>query len=63
MYTDRDGNEFEESDPEQFGRDQIVKIVYPKYLIFAEKTGCNTNMKKDGHVVGITYLFQPGYVP
>ena len=63
MYTDQDGNEFEESDPEQFGRDQIVKIDYPKYLIFSDKTGCNTNMKKDGHVAGITYLFQPGYVP
>ena len=60
MYTDRHRNEFEESDPERFGRDQNVKIDYPNYLVFADETRCNTNMKKDGHVAGRTYLCQPG---
>ena len=63
MYTDRHGNKVEESDPERFGWEQNVKIDYPNYLMFADKTGCNTNMKKDSHDAGRTYLCQPGLVP
>ena len=63
VYTDQHGNEVEESETEQFGREQNVKIDYPNYLIFADKTGCNMNMKKDGHVAGRTYLCKPGLVP
>ena len=63
VYTDQHGNEVEESETEQFGREQNVKIDYPNYLIFADETGCNMNMKKDGHVAGRTYLCKPGSVP
>ena len=54
VYTDRHGNKVEESDPERFGWEQNVKIDYPNYLMFADKTGCITNMKMDSHEAGST---------
>ena len=27
-------------------------LTYPNYVLFADKTGCDTYEKKDGHIVG-----------
>ena len=35
---------------EQFGLQQEIQITYPHYIVFTNKTGCNTSQKKDGHV-------------
>ena len=63
VYTDRHGNEVEKDDPERFGRQQHIKIDHPEYLVFADETGCQTNMKKDGDVAGTTYICPKGTVP
>ena len=41
IYTDRVGNEVEES--QRFGLKQDTKITRPEYLLFADETGCSTS--------------------
>ncbi len=36
------------------------KLTNPEYFLFAYKTGCNTFMKKDGHITGTRYITQQG---
>jgi hypothetical protein len=37
---------------EMYGRPTKYKITNPEYLLFVDKTGCNTNMKVDGYAGG-----------
>ena len=60
-YTDRVGNEVEES--QRFGLKQDTKIIRPEYLLFADETGCSTSQKKDGQVGGTKYLCKKGTMP
>ena len=34
---------------EKYRRGNNIKITYPKYICFMDKTGCNTSQNKDGH--------------
>ena len=61
IYTDRKGNEVEES--KRFGMKQDIKITHPNYILFADESGCNTSQKKDGHVGGRKLIVQHGTVP
>ena len=61
IYTDRKGNEVEES--KRFGLKQDIKITHPNYILFADESGCNTSQKKDGHVGGRKLIVQHGTVP
>jgi hypothetical protein len=35
------------------------KITHPEYLLFVDKTGCNTNMKEDGFAGGQLFVLLP----
>ncbi len=37
-----------------------TKLTHPEYFLFADETGCNTSMKKDGHIAGTKYIIQQG---
>ena len=63
VFTDRHGNEAEKSNADRFGRDQKLKINQANYLMFADKTECQTNMKKDGQIGKRTYLCKKVKVP
>ena len=47
VFTNKTGEMF--SKGEKYGRGNDIKIMYPKYICFIDKTGCNTSQKKDGH--------------
>jgi hypothetical protein len=38
------------------GQPTLFKVTQPENIIFAHETGCNTNMKKNGHVGGEVYM-------
>ena len=61
VFTDREGNEVEES--EAFGFKQDIKIDHPDYLLFGDESGCSTNQKKDGHIAGTKFIVPTGTVP
>ncbi len=44
----------------RFGLKVDTKLTYPEYCLFANETGCNTSMNKDGHVAGTKYITQQG---
>jgi hypothetical protein len=41
---------------EMVGRPTNYKLLHPEYVLFVDETGCNTNMKADGHVGGEKFL-------
>jgi hypothetical protein len=41
---------------EMFGRIAKCKVNCPKRCVYVEATGCNTNMKEDGHIGGRQYV-------
>ncbi len=44
----------------KFGRKVDTKLTHSEYCLFADKTRCNTSMKKDGHVAGTKYITAQG---
>ena len=60
VFTDQHGNEVTED--ERFRVVQEIKIIHPDYIIFADKTGCNTSQKKDGQVGGRKLVVEKGTV-
>jgi hypothetical protein len=54
MY-DKDGNETT-NPAEMVGRPTQYKMVRPEKVLFVDETGCNTNMKQDGHVGGKLFV-------
>ncbi len=44
----------------QFGRKVDTKLTPTEYCLFADETGCNTSMKRDGHVAGTKYITAQG---
>ena len=58
VFTDRDGNEVNKY--EHFGKEQDIKILHKHYILFADKTGCNTSQKKDGQVGGTKLIVEKG---
>ncbi len=44
----------------QFGRKVDTKLIHPEYCLYADETGCNTLMKKDGQVAGTKYITAQG---
>ncbi len=43
-----------------FGKKVDTKLTHPEYCLVANETGCNTSMKKDGHVAGTRYITEKG---
>jgi hypothetical protein len=54
MYN-KEGEETTNID-ELYGHPTKYKITNPEYLLFVDKTGCNTNMKEDGFAGGQLFL-------
>ena len=50
----------EVSESEKYVRSNNMKITHHDYILFADKTGCNTSMKKDGNIGGTKYLVKKG---
>ena len=44
------------SEDKKYGKANTIKITHPNYIVFADETGCNTSMKKNGHIAGTKYL-------
>ncbi len=42
----------------QFGMKVDTKLTHPEYCHFADKTRCNTSMKKDDHIAGTRYIIE-----
>jgi hypothetical protein len=40
-----------------------TELIHPQYLIFFDKTGCNTNQKKDGNFCGEKFVCKRGTTP
>ncbi len=43
-----------------FGKKVDTILTHPEYCLFADETGCNTSMKKDGHIAGTRYITEKG---
>jgi hypothetical protein len=39
----------------RYGRPTKYKLTHPEEILFVDETGCNTNMREDGHVGGETF--------
>ena len=50
VFTNKTGEIVSEG--EKYGRENNIKITYPKYICFMDETGCNTLQKKEGHNAG-----------
>ena len=61
VYTDREGNEVEEH--ERFGLAQEMKIDHPDYILFVDKSGCETNQKQGRNVGNRKYIVEQGTRP
>ena len=60
VFLDAQGKEVPEK--EAYGLAVDTKLIHPNYLIFADKTGCNTSQKKDGHTAGTKSVVEKGKV-
>ena len=49
-----------EKEEEAFGCQVEVEVTHPNYFLMADETGCNTNMKTDGHVSGKKHIGEVG---
>ncbi len=58
MFMNQKGEIVEEFNG--FGRKVDTKLTHPEYCLFADETGCNTLMKKYGHVAGTKYITAQG---
>ncbi len=58
IFMDHDGKVVNESNC--FGKMIDIEMTHPDYCIFGDETGCNTSMKKDGHIVGTKYITKKG---
>ncbi len=58
VFMNQKGEAVEAS--KRFGMKVDTKLTHPKYFLFADETGCNTSMKKDGYVAGTKYITQQG---
>jgi len=54
VYVDREGNEVEES--ERFGFIQEFKTDHLDHILFADRSGCQTNQKQEGNVGNRKYI-------
>ena len=61
VFTDKIGEIV--SKGEKYRRGNDIKITYPKYICFMDKTGCNTSQKKDGHNAGKRKIVAVDNVP
>mmetsp|Transcript_11312 Transcript_11312/g.24031 ORF Transcript_11312/g.24031 Transcript_11312/m.24031 type:complete len:208 (+) Transcript_11312:255-878(+) len=57
-FMNEKGKVVEECD--RFGKKVDTILTHPEYCLFANETGCNTSMKKDGHVAGTRYITKKG---
>ena len=51
---ERKGNEVSKSG--KYRSSNNMTITHPDYILFADKIGCNTSMKKDGNILQTKYL-------
>jgi len=56
---DVDGNKVD-SEELAFGCKVAIEILHPNHFVMGDETGCNTNMKTDGHVGGKKHLGEAG---
>jgi hypothetical protein len=54
MY-DKNGDETTDK-TKMVGRPTTYQLTHPENVLFVDETGCNTNMKQDGHVGGELYF-------
>jgi hypothetical protein len=47
---------------EMVGRPTKYKLIHPDHILFVDETGCNTNMKQDGHVGGELFVLPMDYM-
>ena len=61
IYCHYEGNEVENVE-DAFCKTKLIDTVltYPNCVLFADKTGCTTNQKKDGHIAGTKYITKKG---
>ncbi len=58
MFMNQKGEQVDES--QRFGKEVDMQLTYPNYVLFRDETGCNTSMKKDGHIAGTKYITKRG---
>ena len=46
-----------------YGCKATIEITNPEMVVLADKVGCNTSLKGDGHVGGETYVCKKGQIP
>jgi hypothetical protein len=54
VFFDQSGNIVEAKD--KFGEAVDIKTMHLDYILFGNKTGCNTSQNKDGHEAGTKYV-------
>lgn len=59
FQMDKEGNVVK-SKAKQYGELYNIQNIHLDYILFANKTGCNTNQKNDKNIAGIQYLIQKG---
>ena len=59
VWMDINGN-IVEKEEDAYGCKVGIKVNHPNYFIMGDETGCNTNMKADGHVGGKKYMGEAG---
>ena len=60
-YLDKEGNKVKPD--KAYGQPVTIKITHPEWILFADETGCNTNMKKDANYGGSKYIVPCGTCP
>ncbi len=58
VFMNRKGDQVDES--QRFGKEVDTQLTHPNYVLFGDKTGCNTSMKKDSHIAGTKYITKRG---
>ena len=62
VLCDREGNEVSKDSNNKYGRKCNIKLTKPNYILFGEKTGCNTNQTSDGNFSGEKFVCGRGQV-
>jgi len=55
VWVDVDGNKVD-AEAEAHGCKVAIELVHPNCFLMGDETGCNTNMKTDGHVGGKKHM-------
>jgi hypothetical protein len=61
VMLDRNGNITNDVE-KLFGRKTKYQLIKPHRCVYVDETGCNTNMKEDGHIGGRRYIMAEGQV-